>query len=171
VFNSFKVIGLLASIALVTGCAVEAEPTAAEGEAVATVDQALGGVRVRTGTCDGDGFVIKEGTVYRLGVPVGPDVTNISLETGVCHNAANWQAGATFMCNANGGGTRADAIQPFYEYIGTTLVTHTAPTRADGLYFAYVDLTGPCPTRSQRDYGLGQVECCMEPATPVPAQP
>jgi len=103
-----------------------------------------------------------------LGVPVGPDVTGISLETTVCHNAANWQAGATYMCNANGGGTRTDSIKPFQEYIGTTLVTHSSPTRADGLYFAYVDLTGPCPTRSQKDFGLGQVECCMNPATPSP---
>jgi hypothetical protein len=168
--SSFKVIGLLASIALVTGCAAEVDTTNAEGNSVTTAEQPLaeGGVRIRTGACNRDGMVIKGGTVYRLGVRVGADVTGISSpeRSGVCHNTTVWQAAATYICNENGGGTRNEPIQQFDEYIDNALVSHPGGEGHNGLYFAYVDALGPCDTPSQLDYTLDQIECCMSPATP-----
>src|SRR5690348_1036295 len=109
-FNSFKVVGLLASLVLVSGCAVEAEEAQAEGEGdtIATVNQSLDPdvVRLRVGKCNSDGLLIKDGIVYRLGVAVGPDVTGITapnrnpLGGPVCHNKAQWDLAATYICSS-----------------------------------------------------------------------
>lgn len=180
-FNSFKVVGLLASIALVTGCVGAPEGTADEENPVTTadsitpVDQTLlapGSIRIQTGTCNGDGMVIKNGLVYRLGKAVARDVTAISrplrtLGAGpVCHNTAVWQEGATYMCNMNQGGNRDEAVAPFSEYVNGSLMQHPAGAGQDGLFFAYVDVAGPCNTPSKLDYALDHIECCMNPATP-----
>lgn len=174
-FDSFKVVGLLASLALVSGCAAEVDqPQADEGDTVASAQQSLdpGVVRFRSGKCNGDGVLIKGGIVYRLGVAVGPDVTGItnpdrSPNGPVCHNPTQWQLGANYICAANGGGTRTEPYVQFGEYIDNVLVWHAGGNTDDGLFRAYVDVRGPCNSRSKLDYELDGVECCMNPATPV----
>ena len=177
-FNSFKVVGLLASLVLVSGCAVEAEAPQAEGEGdtVATATQALDPdvVRLRAGKCNGDGMLIKGGIVYRLGVAVGTDATGITEPNRnpnggpVCHNKTQWDLAATYICNSNGGGTLDGHVVRYGEYINTTLIWHPESDTTDGLHKAYVDVRGPCDSRSKLDYELDGVECCMNPATPTP---
>lgn len=174
-FNSFKVVGLLASLALVAGCAVEAEGPQAEGEAVATAAQSLDPdvTRLRSGKCNGDGVVIRDGVIYRLGVAVGTDITGItdfdrSPNGPVCHNKDQWRLAATYICNSNGGGTLNGHVIRYGEYVDNTLIWHPESDTVNGLYQAYLDVRGPCDSRSKLDYTLDQVECCMNPATPVP---
>jgi hypothetical protein len=176
-FNSFKVVGLLASLVLVSGCAVEAEGPQAEGEgdAIATATQSLDPdvTRLRTGKCNGDGIMIKDGVTYRLGVATGTDVTGItdpnrSPNGPVCHNKDQWRLAATYICNSNGGGTRNEEIIRYGEYVDNVLIWHPGGPGVNGLYTAYLDVRGPCDTRSKLDYALDTVECCMNPATPVP---
>lgn len=170
--NSLKAAGLLVSIALVTGCAAEVD-TSDTGEPVTQGEQPLAadGIRIRTGACHRDGMVIKDGLVYRLGVPVAQDVTGISLAVRspngpVCHNTAVWQSAANYVCNMNKGGTRDQPVAEFDEYIDGALVRHASGDGQNGLYMAYVDMQGPCDTPSQLDFTLDQIECCMGTPTP-----
>jgi hypothetical protein len=176
-FDALKVIGLLASLALVSGCAAEVDqPQADEGDTVASTQQSLDPdvIRIRAGKCNGDGVLIQDGTVYRLGVAVGPDVTGITSPNRspigpVCHNATQWQLAANYICSANGSGTRSEPYVRYGEYIDNVLIWHEGGQRDDGLYRAYVDVRGPCSSsKSKLDYELDGVECCMNPATPVP---
>ena len=181
-FNSFKVVGLLASLALVSGCAAEVPQTEVEGpqqqeeeDGVETATQSLDAnvTRIRVGKCNGDGMLIKGGVKYRLGVAIGTDVTGItkpnrSINGPVCHNKAQWDLAATYICNKNGGGTRAEDVSRYGEYVDNILIWHPGGPSSDGLYKAYVDVRGPCHTRSWLDYELDGVECCMNPATPMP---
>ncbi len=177
-FDSFKVVGLVASLALLSGCATEVDElqTEDEGETVATAAQELDPdvVRIRVGKCNGDGMLIKGGIIYRLGVAIGTDVTGItepnrSVKGEVCHNKTQWDLAATYICNTNGGGTRNAPVAKYGEYVDNVLIWHPGGPNADGLYKAYVDVRGPCAhSRSKLDYELDGVECCMNPATPMP---
>lgn len=175
-FDSFKVVGLVASLALMSGCATEVDGPQTEGEEdVATATQALDPdvVRLRVGKCNGDGMLIRGGIIYRLGVAIGTDVTGItepnrSPKGPVCHNKTQWDLAATYICNTNGGGTRNANVAKYGEYVDNALIWHPSGPNADGLYKAYVDVRGPCDTRSKLDYELDGVECCMNPATPMP---
>ena len=116
-------------------------------------------------------MVIKDGIVYRLGVAVGADVTGISNTVRspngpVCHNTTVWQEAANYVCNMNKGGTRNQSVAEFDEYIDGALVQHRAGEGNNGLYFAYVDMQGPCATPSQLDFTLDQIECCKGEPTP-----
>lgn len=173
--NSLKVAGLLAAIALVTGCAAEVDSTEDTEPPLAptALSQSLanGGIRFRVGACHGDGMVIKGGVVYRLGVPVGVDVTGISSAVesdgdAICHNQSVWQAAANYMCNMNSGGTLTGVVDEFDEYVEGALVQHPGGQKSGGLYFAYVDMQGPCNTPSQLDFMLDQIECCKAPPKP-----
>ncbi len=172
--TSIKLAGLLAAITLVTGCAAEVEvANDNNGEPVAQEEQAFipGGTRIRTGTCNRDGMMIKNGVVYWLGVPVGTDVTgissNLSTPNGpICHNTTVWHAAAEYMCNMNGGGTRNQSIAEYDEYIDGSLVTHAGGEGHNGLYFAYVDVKAPCEIPGHLDFPLDQVECCKTAPTP-----
>ncbi len=171
--TSIKMAGLLAAIALVTGCAAEVEVAGDTGEPVTQEDQALapGGTRIRTGACNSDGMVIKNGIVYRLGVAVGSDVTGISNAVRspngpVCHNTTVWQSAANYVCNMNKGGMRDQPVAEFDEYIDGALVRHPVGDGHNGLYFAYVDMQGPCNTPSQLDFTLEKMECCKGEPTP-----
>jgi hypothetical protein len=116
-------------------------------------------------------MMIKDGIVYRLGVAVGEDVTGISkarrtASGPVCHNTGVWQAAASYICNMNQGGTRNQSVAEFDEYIDGALVQHPGGEGHNGLYFAYVDMQGPCATPSQLDFTLDQIECCKGEPTP-----
>jgi hypothetical protein len=176
-FDSFKVVGLLASLVLVSGCAAEVDgpQTEDEGDTVATAEQSLDAdvTRLRVGKCKGDGMLIKAGIVDRLGVAIGEDVTGItepnrSVKGPVCHNKTQWDLAATYICNKNGGGMRSDPVLKYGEYVDNILIWHPGGPSSDGLYKAYLDVRGPCDSRSKLDYELDGVECCMNPATPMP---
>jgi len=179
--KAIQVVGLLGSIALISGCvgAPDSEgETGDRGALTDTVQEALGvtNLRLRSGNCHNDGVIIKDGSLFLLGAYVGDDVTGMSqpersINGDVCHNTRVWQQAAAYMCEMNQGGSFAGSIPTFLEYVDAQPVQHPAGTTTVGLFPAYIDVTGPCATRSQKDYALVQIECCMGTPTPIRTVP
>jgi hypothetical protein len=155
-----------------TGDVGDAEEETAEAAEALTLLPINGGLRLYAGACNNDGYVVKNGRVYRLGVDVGRDLTGITSPDRsakpVCHNTTSWSNLSAYVCNANQTyGNFSGNVASVTEYVDGLPVVHPALTPStDALYLGHADVFTPCGDPSKKDYGLDHVECCQSAATP-----
>jgi hypothetical protein len=179
--NLLFIAALQVSLVFGAGCAANPDDGDPEPEALSVAEQELDSALIKVSTvangallsyghCTGDGYVVRDGTVSRLGVNVGTDATGITTPAhSVCHNTTVWKQGSIYVCNSNRGtqpvGTFSGAVPGFDEWVGNTFVRHPASVATHGLNFAHTQLS-LCETPSHSDYKVVSVECCAGPATP-----
>ncbi len=182
--KAIQAVGLVGSLALiVAGCMAAPGTEVEEGVEEAFEDAPLPSTDAKVtgsqkitfakGSCNADGIVIRDGGLYRKGVLIGPDVTGItdpkrSPNGAVCHNTTVLQKAANYICNINTGGNFTGFVQEFDEWVDGKLVRHPAATMTSGLNYAFVEVIGPCDTKSQKDYAIKRIECCSGTPTAVP---
>jgi hypothetical protein len=199
--SSILVASLFAATSSLVGCAYGdpsvdegAEPVAEDAEAltVKAVKQDDEGYKLTAGHCSGDGFVVRDGRIYRLGTDIGPDLTGISIRDrasygqAVCHNVSTWTPLVQYVCNANTAkGNKVDAKAGTYhgdvhsvsEWVNFNQTVYPAKQATQSLHFGFAVLSGrgntavfpngdPCPLSAPADLPLTQIECCATAATP-----